>query len=236
MQQIRFCDLSLTAPEKNISPSQFRHIVASHAEEALIDPILFNYRDANRTIRSKPRFQFDRDKTGRLHIFGFGDAAVAHLRKESCKVVDVVEKHFGTTVSENFNVRDYKVGIGLAEYYIPLLVFQEALADHARFAKDCKRGIVTAELTSFVEKKIERSLRAFCKLSGLDLDLEDEVMIGDVKLSTKFVPVQVRPGVFFLANKDVRFSSNLDIEGPVFVGHLTSRGFGKMMPARRGRA
>jgi hypothetical protein len=233
---LRFCDLSLTAPEKKISPSQFRHIVASHAGEAGIDPVLFNYRDENHTMNIKPRFQFDRDNTGRLHIFGFGDAAVAHLRKESCKVVEVIEKHFGTTVSENFNVRDYKIGIGLAEYYVPLLVFQEALADHARFAEACKKGVVTPGLTSFVERKIERSLREFCRISGLDQELENDVMIGDVRLSSKFVPIQVRPGVFFLGNKDVRFSSNLDIEGPVFVGHLTSRGFGKMMPARRGRA
>ena len=234
-------ELTLVLPgqEGPKNPRHAREILAYESGRApdgeSVDARVFHYGENGKPLPGMAPIRFS-GKGRDPQLLAIGNYAVSILNHEASKIVSAFERHYGEGIIEQRVTRPFSISClpRLQSYWTPSMVIQENPADHKRFQADLKKGIITKDLIDYVTRKIKNSLRR--QAHYLDLDIEDdgEMTLGDVSIKGGVFPIQVKPGVFYLAAKRVVFRCSLGLEGPWNVGHLAASGYGRIYPCRPG--
>lgn len=233
--------LSIHVPEEVLYGDQARKVLAQAAEllpeHQSVPAEIFHY-SANsqhpKTGTSPFRFGGGR---GRFLIHAIGEEAVDELSACGHLITKALGRHYGGPLKETRQVKDVFLDVSsrLETFRVPFMVIQGNAREFELLTPAAKEGLVTPEVLSLVEKKIRRGIDKQYSLYGAELN-EDDYILGDVEIQGnkggKFVPVSVGNGVYWLAAKEVRFTTNLQLAGPWHVGHLISRGYGRIAHIR----
>lgn len=229
----KWMDLAIPLPVDTVDPNVVRKLLAAVNDNAppaeQIPSTIFNYHPGGRPISGVSPFTFGGGRV--FHIYASGNEAVDLLGAEGYKIVKLLERAYGVPLNEKRNTGFYGVQVTprLQDYRVPMMVLQQSLRQHKDLMALDQPGI-----QQFVADKIRQTLgRHFCRLD-LPVGMEDpEVVLGDVTINGDIHPVEVKPGVYFLAAREVSFRANLNLHGVFHVGHLNSRGYGRVFTGRR---
>lgn len=238
----KWMELTLSTPSQLIgNPRHFRELLAcasdNAAESEKINPAIFHYQDEKdaKPLNSMPTVRFGQ-KGLYPQLYAIGNESIKLLNEEAPKIIDAFEKHFKTSVTENRITRLFTVPLlsRLASYRIPLMVLQGNKRHHNKFINIKDEGITEKHL-DFITRKISAGIERQIHFIDPLFDLDDFI-VGDCKVNGDILPIKGKPGLYFLAAKDVEFRCNILLEGPWHVGHLISKGHGRVYPARKGRS
>lgn len=225
----KYIDLSVALPlEKGVHAPHVRKRLAAMGdacESSLqLSPKLFHYAESGHAITKFPLIRFGGGKS--FHIYGIGDEVIDFINSESTKVIKLLERAYNTELYEQRVVMPFNIKLSprLLEYKIPNMVLQQSPYQYKKIM-----AMDAVEKNKYTESKIKSGLQHHMDFidSAIDMD-SSQTILGDVKINGDLIPVEVKPGVWFLSAKNVTFRTNLDLQGIFHVGHLISRGFGKI--------
>lgn len=211
-----------------VDPSTVRRRLAAQNDNApekiRIPADIFNYNDSGHPLSRRSQIRFGGGK--QFQIFACGDEAVDTLAAEGHKIIKLLSLSYHADLCEQRETGRYDISLAkrLLTYRIPMMIIQQAPKEHKALV-----GMDEIEKETFIEEKIRKGINLAMAAIGSELDLSHpEVLLGDVVVGGDIHPIEAKPQVFFLAARDVSFRTNLDIKGPVHVGHLISRGYGQV--------
>jgi len=223
-------ELSVGIPGvKTVDPSIVRRKLAAQNDSApdglKIPSAIFNYDRPGHTINHRSAVRFGGGKMFRL--FACGNDAVKMLSEEGHKIVRLLSMAYGSAdLCEQRKSGIYQIEIApkLRSYRIPMMVIQRDPSDYRDFTSADAKGKL-AYIEALIRTDIGRSLET----AGSTLEIDDpSIVFGETEVSGDIHPIEVKPGVWFLAAREVSFRINLDIKGPVHLGYLISRGYGQV--------
>ena len=230
---MRWFTLAISVPDERIYADQARKILASNAPENFPQDLL-HYGPDGIPHKGLAKIRFGARK-GTILVHAIGGPASALLRAESINILSCYEKHYGRDLDMQTSggVYDKAIQSKMTRYRIPTLILQQSPAAYKRIKADLELPGTPAATEMAAEKIRDGLVRQF---EDLGFYLEDyEFAVSGVEIkgndTGKFVPVEIKPGVFGLCAKNVEFTSNLSLHGPWHVGHLTSRGYGLILRA-----
>lgn len=231
---MRWLTLIISVPEQRVYAEQARKILAAEAPENF-PPELFHYRENGVPIKGLAKIRFGARK-GEILLHAVGGPASAFLRQEAMNVLAAYEAHYGETLSMQITGGVYQKSVKpkLRPYRISSLILQQDPAQYKRIKDDLDKPDCPAATELAAQKIRDGLVRQF---EDIGFYLEDyEFSVSRVKIEgfdgSKFVPVEIKPGVFGLCAKNVTFFSDLELNGPWHVGHLTSRGYGLILKGK----
>jgi hypothetical protein len=238
-----FLRFSIPVPEeRTLFPyGQSREIVAK-VSESIPDPEFVQYilwSKPDRTPRSAlPPFRYTTAQRGRaLDIIALGQPAVEALLAKGHLISKAIAQEFGKPVADGrqLGICSIQSAPTLTHYRIPRMVIQkyqyESLYKEAEV--EHKSGNRSTVLCDHVAQVILRDLLRQAELMAIDFPTD--VDIDNVRLE-HFIPVKVVDKRYNLS-ASIEFSMTHKLAGPWAVGHLASRGYGRILPAlRRGSA
>jgi len=232
---MRWLTLSISVPEERVFAGQARKILAGQAPENF-PAELFHYREDGLPVKGLAKIRFGARK-GQVLIYAIGGPASALLRAEAMNVLALYEGHYGETLTMQITggVFQKSVKPKLRPYRIPALILQQDPAQYKRIKADLDQPDCPAATELAAQKIRDGLIRQF---EDIGFYLEDyEFSVSRVKIEgyedgSKFVPVEIKPGVFGLCAKNVTFLSDLELNGPWHVGHLTARGYGLVLKGK----
>lgn len=211
-----------------VDPSVVRRRLAAQNDNApggaRVSSEIFNYNDQGYPLDRRSQIRFGGGK--RFQVTACGDDAVNLLAEEGHKIVRLLSLSYCADLCEQRETGRYEVSFAskLLTYRVPMMVIQQNPKEYGVLM-----GVDHAGKEAFVEAKIRKGLDLALKVAGSGIDLgHPEVVLGDVAISGDIHPIEAKPQVFFLAAREVCFRSNLNIKGPIHVGHLISRGYGQV--------
>lgn len=236
-----FLRFSVPVPsERNLfSYGQSRELVAKVAENIpdreFVQYILWSKPD--HTPRSAlPPFRFTTAQRGRtLDIIALGRPAVETLLAKGHLISQALAQEFQVPVADGrqIGICSIESAPTLSHYRIPRMVIQkyqfEAIYKEAEIQH--QNGNRSAILCDHVAEVISRDLLRQAELMAIDFPTD--VYVDNVKLD-HFIPVLVVKGRYNLS-ATVEFSMTHKLSGPWAVGHLASRGYGRILPTLRRR-
>jgi hypothetical protein len=231
-----FLRLSIPVPEKRVLTryGQSRELVAKIAQgledQEFVQSLLWV--DASNTPRSGlAPFRYLSTRRGRsLDIIALGQEAVELLLAKGHIISNALAREFDTLPSEGrqIGVCSIELSRTIARYRIPRLIIQKHQYEERYRAaeKEHKEGRASAILCDRVRQVIKRDLIRQAELMAIDIPEELQicgVSIEDLK------PVKVVQGRCNLSAR-VIFMMSYKLEGHWAVGHLASRGYGRILP------
>lgn len=231
---MRWFTLAISVPEDRIYANEARKILAANAPDNFPQELL-HYGSDGVPVKGLAKVRFGSKKSTIL-IHAIGGAASALLRAESLNVLTLYEKHYGRDLDMQTSggVFEKTTKTKMMRYRIPALILQQDPAQYKRIKDDLDNPDCPAATELAAQKIRDGLVRQF---EDIGFYLEDhEFSVSGVTIkgneSGKFVPIEIKPGVFGLCAKNVEFRSNLSLNGPWHVGHLTSRGYGLILAGK----
>ncbi|AJF08226.1 type IV CRISPR-associated endonuclease Csf5 [Geoalkalibacter subterraneus] len=233
---MRWQTLSIKTPEDTLRPDQARKILAAQTGTDLPPQILHYKKDLHPASGLSP-FRFGA-RRGTVLLHAVGNQACAQLRPSSEMIIAAFESHYGRAIDSQITNGVFNKNRGhLKKFCIPYLILQQ----HPNVYKRIKDDLQTPECpkaTALAEQKIREGIVRQYEDMGMYLE-DHEYALYEVKIRGndhgRFVPIAIKPGVFGLAARNVEFFSDLSFTGPWHVGHLVSRGYGLILPAKGGK-
>lgn len=231
----KWLDISVSLPnvKRGINPSIVRKRLAATSDTAptnlKISTEIFNYNSTGTPLSGLSPFRFGGGSV--CHFYAIGDDAVGLLNNEGDKVIKLLEMSYDTKLFEQRKVSPYCVTHTnrLLHYRIPMMVLQQSPIQYRQIMSMDSSG-----KDAFVQEKIKAGLEQHFRFLGLPVEIDSsETVFGDVSITGDIHPVEVKPGVWFLAAREISFRTNLDLEGIFHVGHLVSRGYGQIFKGMR---
>ena len=225
----KWMKLSIPLPGvTSVNPSVVRRRLAAQSDAApasqQVHCSVFNYGDRG-PLDKRPAIRFCGGK--QFNVVACGDAGVELLRQEGNKIVDLLALTYHSDfLSEQRTLGKYEVSINdrLLTYCVPMMIIQRHPKEHKALVK-----MTPAERVTFVDERIRKDFAEALNAVGSEIDLDHpQVLLGDTTISGVVVPVEVKPGLLCLAAREVSFRTNLDITGPVNLGHFISHGYGQL--------
>ena len=169
-----------------------------------------------------------------LMISAVGSEAVTCLLDNASKAGGLVARHFGVPLEEHYHQGDCEVHIAarICSYQIPSLVLSRRHFDRGQEG-GTMRNIVTKRLFEHpallerVKCMVADGIQRQANVCLLDVP---PALLGDVVVH-RLAPVLVKRGVYFVVGA-VSFRAGWQLVGPWYAGHLQSRGYGRIFPAR----
>jgi hypothetical protein len=176
-------------------------------------------------------FRFTSACRGRsLDIVVLGQQAIEQLLAKGHLIATAVSQEFGTPLCDRreFGMCSIDLGRTPTRYNIPRMIVQKYQYDKKFSAaeREHRSGDPSAILLDRVAQVIMRDLTRQGEL--MLVDIPEEIQIGNVELAD-FKPVKVVCGRYNLSAR-VRFSMSHKLRGRWAVGHLASRGYGRIYP------
>lgn len=245
----RYMDLMVRLPKDTRAyPNELRKILAAENDKASerykLSPEIFHYRQgAGGEIKAKTQFSPFRfgAGAGTFHLYAVGADAVDLLEEQGHRVTRLLGQHYGEPLFEKryHGIFELQPSNRLRRYFVASLAFQESPEQHQAIAEDARAGRVSAQIEAMIEAQIRKGISRQYAMLGRSLSDRDWLMgnieVDGINGGSRFVPVEVKPGVYFLSARGVSFRANLNLQkGPWHVGHLASRGMGRVLLAREG--
>ncbi len=169
-----------------------------------------------------------------LMLSAVGSEAVACLLSNASKAGILVARHFGIPLDERYRQGECDVQNApkICAYQIPSLVLSRRHFDRVREGISMRK-VVTERLLNHpmlleqVGRAVTEGIQRQADVCLLDLPPS---LLGDVMVH-RLAPVLVKPGVYFVVGA-VSFRAGWRLLGPWYVGHLQSRGYGRIYLAR----
>jgi len=229
---LRFC---IPVPEDRalFRYGQSREIVAK-ASEAIGDQEFVSYLlwvDESQTPRSGlAPFRFMTARRGKsLDIIALGQSAIEQIMTKGHLLSTALAELFGATIREQREIGMCSVDLGRTpiRYRIPRMVIQKYQYEEKfrEAERDHKNGKPSAILCDHVAQVISRDLVRQAELMAIDIP--EEIQIGNIELDN-LKPVKVVSGRYNLSAA-VQFSMSHKLTGQWAVGHLASRGYGRVL-------
>jgi hypothetical protein len=176
-------------------------------------------------------FRFTSACRGRsLDIVALGQQAIEQLLAKGHLIATAVSQEFGTPPCDRreFGMCSIDLGRTPTRYNIPRMIVQKYQYEKKFSAaeREPRSGDPSAILLDRVAQVIRRDLTRQGEL--MLVDIPEEIQIGNVELSD-LKPVKVVCGRYNLS-ASVRFSMSYKLRGRWAVGHLASRGYGRIYP------
>jgi hypothetical protein len=231
-----FLRLSIPVPEKRVLTrySQSRELVAKVAQkledQQFVRSLLWV--NASHTPRSGlSPFRYSSARGGRsLDIIALGQDAVELLLAKGHIISTALAREFGTLPSDGreIGVCSIELSRTLLRYRISRMIIQKYGYDEKYRAaeKEQKTGHPSSILRERVSEVIKRDLIRQAELMAIDIP--EELEIGDVNIED-LRPVKVVEHRYNLSGR-IRFTMGYKLEGHWAVGHLASRGYGRILP------
>ena len=171
-----------------------------------------------------------------LMISAVGSEAVACLLGNASKAGALVARHFGIPLDEHCQQGecDVQTAPKICAYQVPSLVLSRRRFDREQEG-GAMRKIVTERLfehpalLELVRRALTDGIQRQADVCLLDVP---PALLGDVVVH-RLSPVLVKTGVYFVVGA-VSFRAGWRLVGPWYAGHLQSRGYGRIFPARPG--
>ena len=232
-----FLKLSIRVPEDRALTrySQSRELVAKVAQgiedQEFVRSLLWV--DASHTPRSGlSPFRFSSARRGRsLDIVALGQEAVELLLAKGHTISSALAKEFGTWPCDRrqIGVCSIELSRTLVRYRIPRMIIQKyQYVEKFRAAeREHKNGYPSTVLCDRVTEVIERDLVRQAELMAIDIP--EEIEIANITLED-LKPVKVVQDRYNLSAR-VGCLMSYKLEGQWAVGHLASRGYGRILPS-----
>jgi hypothetical protein len=211
---------------------QSRELVAKAAQR-IVDKEFVRFLlwvDVSHTPRSGlAPFRYTTARRGRsLDIIALGQPAVEQLFAKGHLISDALAQEFGTSPCDGREIGMCSIDLGRTptRYRIPRMIIQKYQYEEIFRAaeRDLRNGRQSEVLRDRVAQVIGRDLVRQAELMAIDIPKESQ--IGNVELDD-LKPVKVVPGRYNLSAV-VRFSMSHRLAGQWAVGHLASRGYGRI--------
>ena len=232
-----FLRFSISVPEDRalFRYGQSRDLVAKAAQSIGDDKFVryLLWVDESHTPRSGlAPFRYTTARRGRaLDIIALGQPAIEQLLAKGHLISTALAKEFGISPCDGREIGICSVDLAQTptRYRIPRMVIQKHQYEEKFSAaeREHKRGKPSAILRDHVAQVINRDLVRQAELMAVDIP--EEIQIGNVELDD-LKPVKVVPGRYNLS-ATVRFSMTHKLSGQWAVGHLASRGYGRILTA-----
>jgi hypothetical protein len=165
-----------------------------------------------------------------LDIVALGQQAIEQLLAKGHLIAIAVSQEFGMSPCERreFGMCSIDLGRTPSRYNIPRMIVQKYQYGNkfSKAEREHRSGDPSAILLDRVAQVIRRDLIRQGEL--MLVDIPEEMQIGNVEL-TDLKPVKVVRGRYNLS-ASVRFSMSHKLRGRWAVGHLASRGYGRIYP------
>lgn len=176
-------------------------------------------------------FRFTSTHRGRsLDIVALGQQAIEQLLAKGHFISTAVSQEFGTSLGDGREMGICSIDLGRTptRYNIPRMIVQKYQYEEKFSAaeKEHKSGKSSSILCDHVAQVILRDLVRQAEL--MLVDIPEEIQIGNVELAD-LKPVKVVRGRYNLSAR-VQFSMSHKLAGQWAVGHLASRGYGRIYP------
>ena len=177
-------------------------------------------------------FRFTSARRGRsLEIIALGQQPIEQLMAKGHFISTAVSQEFGTSPRDGREIGMCSIDLGRTptRYKIPRMIVQKYQYEEKFSAaeREHKSGKPSAILRDHVAQVIRRDLVRQAEL--MLVDMPEEIQIGNLELAD-LKPVKVVRGRHNLS-ASVQFSMSHKLGGPWAVGHLASRGYGRIYPA-----
>lgn len=196
-------------------------------EKWRLPEIFFNY-EGGKPRCAVPVFRFNGSKTGVLHVCAIGEAACDMLAVHGHKITRNLGQFYGKPLPEHRYTRD-RIETGerrfLIDYYISTLLIIQNPYQHQAYKNDLLANRLTPQISKRITQLIRDGILDQADIMGIDIEHRD-FAIGDISVGY-YVPIEVKPGKHFIAARQVRFRSSMDIRPATWnVGLLKNKGFG----------
>ena len=169
-----------------------------------------------------------------LMISAVGSAAVGCLLSNASKAGALVARHFDISLEERCQQGECEVqtAADVCTYNVPSLVLSRRHFDREQNGRSLRKVVTEGlfndpALLDQVNRILMEGINRQAGVCLLDVPPE---LLGDIVVH-RLAPVQVKPGIYFVVGA-VSFRTSLRLIGPWYAGHLQSRGYGRIFPAR----